>query len=165
MSFRLVMFLGFLPTLASMAFAYYLQYFQGLEPCPLCIFQRIAMITAGLIFLLGFLHGPVGPARWIYALFAFAASTAGAAIAGRHVWLQSLPADQVPACGPDLDYLLDILPWQQVVTKILRGDASCASIDASFIGLSLPGWTAVAFVALALWAILGTALVKNSHTH
>lgn len=165
MSFRLVMFIGFLAALSAMAFAYYLQYFQGLEPCPLCIFQRIAMIAAGLILLLGFLHGPSGLARWIYAIFAFAASAAGAAIAGRHVWLQSLPADQVPACGPDLDYLLDILPWQQVVAKILRGDASCASIDASFLGLSLPGWTLVAFVGLALWALLGPALTKKSYSH
>ncbi len=164
MSFRSVTLLGAIGAFGALAFAYYLQYFQGLEPCPLCIFQRIAIFATGLAFLVAALHGPHGAARWLYALMSALAAGTGAAIAGRHVWLQSLPADQVPACGPGLDYLLDILPWQQVLAKVLRGDASCASIDASFLGLSLPGWTHVAFAGLLIWALLSPVIARKSQT-
>ncbi|MAA73671.1 MAG: disulfide bond formation protein B [Salinisphaeraceae bacterium] len=145
---------GFAVCVAGLGFAYYLQYAQGLEPCPMCIFQRIAMAATGLICLVAGLHGPVTRAgRWSYGVLAALAAGAGAAIAGRHVWLQSIPEDQVPACGPGLDYLLEIMPWQQAMAKVLRGDASCAKIDASFLGLSLPGWTLVVFVGLLLWVL------------
>ena len=78
----------------------------------------------------------------------------GAAIAARHVWLQNLPEDQVPACGPSLDYLMEVSPWQEVIATVLRGDGNCAIIDASFLGLSIPGWTLVAFVGLGLASLL-----------
>lgn len=155
---RSVFGLGFAAAAAALAFAYYLEFVHGLEPCPLCIFQRVAMAGTGLVFLAGAVHGPAGWGRWVHGSLAALAASAGAAIAGRHVWLQSLPEDQVPACGPDLNYLLDVLPWQEVMVKILRGDAACADIDASFLGLSLPAWTLVAFVLLALWAIAGTVV-------
>ncbi len=144
---------GFLACVAGLAFAYYLQYFQNLEPCPMCIFQRIAMAVAGLAFLLGMLIGGQSWGRWLAGGLAMLASIGGAVIAGRHVWLQSLPEDQVPACGPPLDTLLGMMPWREVFEVVLRGDGSCAIIDASFLGLSLPGWTLVAFIGLALWAI------------
>lgn len=153
MNARLAFGLGFAASAAGLAFAYYLQFVHGLEPCPLCIFQRVAMAATGAVFLVAALHGPAGFGRRVYAALAALAAGAGAAIAGRHVWLQSLPEDEVPACGPGLDYLLDVMPWQDVLARILRGDAACADIDASFLGLSLPAWTLVAFVALALWAI------------
>lgn len=161
---RLAFGLGFAATVAAMAFAYYLQYVHGLEPCPLCIFQRVAMVAAGLVFLIGALHGPAGAGRTIYAALAALAAGAGAAIAGRHVWLQSLPEDQVPACGPGLDYLLEVLPWQEVLATILRGDAACADIDASFLGLSLPAWTLVAFIGLTLWAVFGLKSINHRGT-
>jgi disulfide bond formation protein DsbB len=157
MNARTVFALGFAATAAALAFAYYLEYVHGLEPCPLCIFQRVAMAAAGLAFLAGTVHGA---GRTIHGGLAALAAAAGAAIAGRHVWLQSLPKDQVPACGPDLNYLLDVLPWTEVLSRVLRGDAACADIDASFLGLSLPAWTLAAFVGLALWALLG---IKSSN--
>lgn len=146
--------IGFAAAAAALAFAYYLQYGLGLQPCPLCILQRVAVAGTGLVFLLGAVHGPAGAGRAIYAVLAALAAGVGAAIAGRHVWLQSLPKDRVPACGPGLDYLLDALPWRDVLARVLRGDAACAEIEASFLGLSLPGWTLIAFVGLALWALL-----------
>lgn len=137
-----------------MAFALYLQHYRQLEPCNLCIFQRVAMIGAGLFFLLGALHGPRGGGRWIWSTLAFAAAAAGAAIAARHVWVQSLPPDQVPACGGTLDFLFDMMPWQEVVKNVLRGDTDCARINAAWLGLSLPLWTMIAFIGLAFYAIV-----------
>lgn len=159
MSFRLFSLLGFLATVGAMGFALWLEYVQGLEPCPLCIFQRVAMIATGLVFLLAALHGPTGAGRWVYALLVWLSAGAGVAIAGRHVWLQSLPEDQVPACGPTLDFLTDSLPLWEVVATVLRGDGNCAVIDAAWLGVSLPAWTLVGFVALVLWA--GVALLAT----
>lgn len=136
-----------------MAFALYLEHFRGFEPCPMCVFQRVAMIAAGLVFLVGAVHGPKAGGRWIYGGLAALLSGAGAAIAARHVWLQNLPPDQVPACGPTLDYLVDMLPFTEVLMTVLRGDGNCAIIDAAFLGISLPAWTMLAFIALALYAL------------
>lgn len=160
--FRLWMALGFVACVGGMAFALYLEHFRNLEPCPMCIFQRVAMVAAGLVFLAGTIHGPRGSAgRWAYGGLAALAAGAGAGIAGRHVWLQGLPPDQVPACGPTLDYLMEILPLQEVVATILRGDGNCAKIDAAFLGISLPGWTLVAFVGLALVALAAPVLARK----
>ena len=145
--------LGFAACLGGMALALYLEHFRGLDPCPMCVFQRIAMVAAGVVFLAGAIHGPRRVGRWVYAGLAALASAAGAGIAGRHVWLQNLPPDQVPACGPTLEYLMDMLPFTEVVTTILRGDGNCALIDAAWLGLSLPTWTLVAFIGLTLLAL------------
>src|SRR5699024_1766032 len=131
---------GFLASAGALAFAYYLQYGQGLEPCPLCIMQRVAMFGVARICLVGWLHGPLGWGRRVYAALGCISALAGAAIAARHVWLMHLPASEVPACGPGLGYLMNILPWQEVMTIVLRGDASCATVEGSFLGISLPAW-------------------------
>lgn len=154
LSFRQLFALGFLACAFAMAFALYLQYVKGQEPCPLCVLQRVAMIGTGLFFLIGALHGPAARGRWVYAGLTGTAALIGVAIAARHVWLQSLPPDQVPACGPTLDYLLDVLPLREVLTTVLRGDADCAKIGAQWLGLSLPWWTLMAFSGLALYAAL-----------
>ena len=165
-NFRFLSFLGFLACIGGLAFALYLEHFKGFEPCPMCIFQRVAMLFAGLFFLLGAIHGPKG--YWgprVYSWLAALGAIAGAAIAGRHVWLQSLPPDQVPACGPTLAYLLEDWPLQEVIMMVLKGDGNCAKIDAAWLGLSLPAWTLVAFVGLALWALLMPALSGQRLRH
>ncbi|MEQ1439517.1 disulfide bond formation protein B [Fontimonas sp. SYSU GA230001] len=153
LSFRRLALLGFGACVMGLAFALYLQHFRGYEPCPMCIFQRIAMLAAGIVFLIAALHAPRRGGRWIYAILAALASAGGAAIAGRHVWLQSLPPDQVPACGPTLDYLLGMLPVMEVVTMVLKGDGNCAKIDAAWLGISLPAWTLIAFIGFVLYAL------------
>lgn len=160
LSYRSLSLLGFLGCVVGLAFALWLEHFRGFEPCPMCIFQRVAMLAAGLFFLLGALHNPAGGGRWVYAGLADLSAIGGALIAGRHVWLQSLPADQVPACGPSLNYLLEDmgLPVFEVVQMILKGDGNCAKIDAAWLGLSLPLWTLIAFVGLSLWAMLTVML-------
>lgn len=157
MSFRLFSVLGLLATAGAMAFALWLEHAQGLEPCPLCVFQRVAMIAVGAVFLLAALHGPTGAGQWVYGGLVWLSGGAGAGIAGRHVWLQSLPEDQVPACGPTLDFLVDAMPIWDVVTTVLRGDGNCAEIDAAWLGISLPAWTLLGFLALMGWTAVAIA--------
>lgn len=163
-SFRNLSMVGFLACAGGLLFALFLQHFMHLEPCPMCIFQRIAMAGAGLVFLLAALHNPAQKGQWIYVGLADLCATLGALIAARHVWLQHLPEDQVPACGPTLDYLLDMLPVMEVVQMVLRGDGNCAKVDAAWLGLSLPAWTLVGFLMIGLWAffcVLGPKLLAQ----
>lgn len=146
---------GFLASAGALAFAYYLQYGQGLDPCPLCIFQRVAMAGVGLFCLIGIVHGPDVAGRRVYSALAALSAVIGAAIAARHVWLMHLPADQVPACGPGLDYLVDVMPLTEVLSTVLRGDASCAEVKGAFLGISLPAWTGIYFLLLAFGALAG----------
>ncbi|MES1950895.1 disulfide bond formation protein DsbB [Salinisphaera sp. S4-8] len=155
MSTRIYFLAGFLAAAGGLVFAYYLQYFQGLDPCPLCIFQRVAMAGVALFCLIGWAHGAHGVAHRVYAALAGLSALAGAGIAARHVWLMNLPPDQVPACGPGLDYLIDIMPLTEVLATVLRGDASCAEVKGAFLGVSLPAWTGVYFVLLAFGALAG----------
>ncbi|MGH6960058.1 MAG: disulfide bond formation protein B [Dongiaceae bacterium] len=156
--------LGVAACAGGMAFVLYLEHFQGLDPCPMCVFQRVAMVATGVVFLAGALHAPRGRWAWAYSGLAALTAGAGAGIAARHVWLQGLPADQVPACGPTLEYLMDVLPFTEVVRSILRGDGNCAVIDWSFLGLSLPGWALVAFTGLALFALAAPVLARPAVT-
>lgn len=151
-SFRTQFLLGFVVCAGLLAYAFYLQLHDGLEPCPLCIFQRVAFAALGVVFLVGALHAPVGNGRRVYGVLALLVAGIGAAIAGRHVWLQSLPPDQVPTCGPGLDYMLDAMPIAGVIRKVLTGSGECAKVDWSFLGLSMPAWTMVCFALLAAWA-------------
>lgn len=161
LNYRSLNFLAFAGCIAALLIAiFYFQQHLGLEPCPLCIFQRVAMLATSLICLAAAVHGPAKGGRWVYSVLAALASAVGAVIAGRHVWLQSLPEDQRPACGPTLDYLMDMLPLREVVETVLRGDGNCAKIDWTLFGLSIPGWTLVVFAGLILW-VLATPLAAR----
>lgn len=160
MGFRFYSLLGFLAAAGAMLFALWLEHGRGLEPCPLCIFQRVAMIATAAVFLLGALHGPLGFGRIVYAVLVWITAGAGIGVAGRHVWLQSLPPDQVPACGPPLDFLMDTHGFWEVIGTVLRGDGDCAVVDGQWLGLSLPAWTLVGFAALMLWAVIAVAMSR-----
>ncbi len=140
------------------AMALYFQHVKGLEPCPLCIFQRVAVIATGVVMLLGFVHNPFSHfGRAVYGALTVLSAGTGLAIAGRQVWLQHLPADQVPECGPGLDYMLEVFPLQDVVEKVLRGSGECAEVQWVFLGLSMPEWMLGvfgAFVLLGLYLML-----------
>ncbi len=152
-SFRTGCLLGFAACLGLLAFALYTQLHGGLQPCPLCIFQRIAFAALGLVLLVAGLHAPRSGARRAYGVLALLAAGLGIGIAGRHVWLQHLPPDQVPMCGPGLDYLLDAMPLSGVVRKVLTGSGECARVDWHFLGLSMPEWSLSWFVLLAAWVL------------
>lgn len=150
---RLLSFAGFVFCALLLAVAYYLQFAEGLEPCPLCIFQRVALAVLGIVFLLAALQNPRGAGRYVYAALLAVTAAVGTAIAGRHVWLQSLPPDQVPSCGPGLNYLLDTFPLFEAVALVLRGSGECAEVDLVF-GLSIPLWTLFVFVGLGLAGVV-----------
>lgn len=139
----------FLLCVISMAFALYLQEMLQLEPCPLCITQRAFVILLGVFALLAALHNPAGWGRRVYAFLCTAAALTGGAVAARHVWLQHLPEDQVPACGPSLEYMLDTLPFSETFEIVMMGDGNCAETVWTFLGLSIPEQTLALFVVLA----------------
>ncbi len=140
---------GFLGCVAMMAYALYVQYQLYLDPCPLCVFQRIAVIGIGIAFLLLAVLNPApGWARRIVlGLFGLSA-LGGVIVAGRHVWLQHLPPDKVPTCGPGLNYMLDNFPLGDALKMVFTGSGECASTDWSFVGLSMPMWVLIAVVVM-----------------
>lgn len=146
--------LGFLACAVLLGYGYFLQYVQHLDPCPLCILQRLAFFGTGVVLLAGGLHNPGRVGYRIYASLASLAALAGAGVAARHLWLQSLPADQVPACGPGLEYMLSTFPLSEAVSMIFRGSGSCADVAWSFLGVTMPGWTLVWYVLLAAVALV-----------
>lgn len=145
---RLINLYGFLLCAGLLAYAYYTQFHLGLQPCPLCIFQRVAVIALGAVFLLAALQGPRGWGRRVYAGLLALVALAGAGVAGRHVWIQHLPADQVPACGPGLDYMLEVFPLGETLRMVFTGSGECAAVNWSFLGLSMPAWVLIWCVAL-----------------
>ncbi len=153
MSRRLANGLGFLACVALMGYALYAQHVLGLAPCPLCIFQRVAVIAVGAVFLIAALHDPGTLGARIYGGLILLTAACGIGIAGRHVWIQAQPPGTVAACGADLDFLLDIMPITQVITKVLTGSGECGKIDWTFLGLSMPAWTLIWFAFLALGAL------------
>lgn len=128
--------------------AFYFQYVEGMDPCPLCIFQRIAVLAVGIWFLLNGLHNPLRGSRWnvVYDFGGLFSGLVGGAISARHAYLQSLPADEVPACGPSLDYLVDMLPIMEVLDVVFKGSGSCAEVSWKLMGLSMPMWLMLFFV-------------------
>jgi protein dithiol:quinone oxidoreductase len=154
---RLVSLAAGLFCLGLVGYALYLQTVQGLEPCPLCIFQRVGMFVLGLALLLAALP----PARMRWALYLVAVivgvvAVASAGVSVRHVYIQSLPPGTVPACGATLDYLREIFPLVEVVRKVLTGSGECQKIDWTFLGLAMPAWALIWTVILG-----GVGVVAN----
>jgi disulfide bond formation protein DsbB len=139
--------LGFFVCVGLMGYALYLQYVLQLEPCPLCVFQRLCVIGMGLVFLVAIFHNPGRGGATAYALIQLVIGGTGAALAARQVWLQSLPKDQVPACGMGLSYMLETLPLTDTLRKVFEGSGECAEKGWEFLHLSIAGWTLVFFVA------------------
>jgi len=150
---RIGFFAIFLACAGMMAFALYLQYHEFLNPCPLCIFQRVCVIAVGLIALIAALHNPksnVGVR--LYTVLGLLAAATGFGVAARHAYIQTLPPDQIPACGPGLNYMLQNMPFGAVLKTVLYGSGECAVIEWSLFGISLPGW--VAICSLGLFAVI-----------
>ena len=151
--FRAQFALGFLICAALLGFAVFMQLQMGLEPCPMCIFQRIAFAALGLLFLIGAVLGGGRSQRAIQGMLAFAAAAIGTGIAIRHVWVQIGPHDEMGSCGPPLSFLSQQMGPFEVFRTVLTGTADCGNIDWRFLGMSMPMWSAVWFVLLAIWAL------------
>lgn len=156
LNFRWINALLLLGAVVGMAFALYLQYGPArLDPCPLCVFQRVGLMGMGLFALIGTLWVPAR--LWVRRLLATLGLLSigwATAVAGRHVWLQHLPPEDVPACGPGLDYWMDTFPMKEVIQKVLHGSGECAKVDWTFLGWSLPHWSLVFFVGLLLISLV-----------
>ena len=144
--------MGFLLCATMLGTAAYFQIVDHLEPCPLCILQRVFTLFVGVVMLLAVLHNPKGLGMRLYGLLAGIVALVGASISARHVWLQNLPADQVPSCGPGLNFMLDNFPLSDTINMVMRGSGECAEVLWTLMGLSIPAWTLVAFVLLMLLA-------------
>ena len=150
---RLLNFIGFVACAGMMAYAFFAQYVLELDPCPLCMLQRVAVVALGSIFLLAVLQSPGRLGAGIYALLLLIAGGAGIGVAGRHVWLQNLPPDQVPACGPDWSFMVDAFPLAEMLEMILSGSGECADIIWSLFGLSMPAWVLIALTVTTTYGL------------
>jgi disulfide bond formation protein DsbB len=150
--------IGFLVCAALIGYALYAEHVLGLPPCPLCIFQRVAVIALGVIFLIAAIHNPGRIGARAYAVLAAIAALAGISLAARHVWIQAQPPGSVAACGADLNYLMEIMPLSEVVSKVLTGSGECGTVDWTLLGLSMPWWVAIALALLGIWALVVNCL-------
>ena len=131
-----------------MAVALYMEHVMRLEPCPLCVLQRVGVIAVGIVALIAAIHNSGAIGTKVYGGLVIVSAAAGGGVSLRQLWLQSLPEDEVPACGASLDYMLDVFPLMDVLSMVLAGDGTCAEVVWSFLGISIPGWTLIGFIGL-----------------
>ncbi len=154
-------FLGFLASFGLVALALFIQKKYNLEPCPLCISQRIVFMKLGVLFLIAAIHNPGQTGRRIYAALQEIVALIGAGIAVRHIWVQS-HADQIMAeCGVGFDYMFENFPLKKALQLVFKGTGDCAKIDWTMFGLTIPQLSLICFVALAAYAVFLAILKKN----
>jgi len=147
----------FIACASLLAFGYYLQYVEYLEPCPLCMVQRLAYLLIAVTTLTGAIHNPGRIGTLLYSSILDLVALFGAAVAARQVWLQHLPADRVPECGPGLDFMLETYPFLDVIKTLIHGTGDCAEVVWTFLGFSIPEWSLVVFITILvanLWLLL-----------
>ncbi|WP_049631049.1 disulfide bond formation protein B [Cellvibrio sp. pealriver] len=150
----------FLTCTAMMLAAAYMEHVMKMVPCSLCITQRGFVVLTGIIALIAAIHNPALTGRRVYAVLGIISPILGACFAGRQLWLQSLPADQVPACGPGLSYMFEVFPFMEAMKLLLQGDGNCAHVD-KILGVSLAAWTLIAFIGLAVVNLY--QLIRKDH--
>jgi disulfide bond formation protein DsbB len=151
---RLLNFAGFGACVALLAYALYAQYELGLEPCPLCIFQRIAIAALGVVFLIAALHHPRGWGARVYAVLLAMAALAAIGVAGRHVYVQHLPPGSLPACGAPLEVLMKFMSPGALIKKVLSGSGECSEVTWRFLGLAMPAWVLICALVLGAFGVV-----------
>lgn len=157
----------FLICAGLLGFGLYLEFVSGLEPCPLCMVQRVFFVLIGACALVAAMHGPQKWGIRIYSSFMLLCATLGALVAGRQVWLQHLPPEQVPECGPGLAFMLEVYPLTEALLKVLEGSGDCAEVVWRFLGRSIPEWSLLMFLVIAATGVTQIALsgrVKKTAT-
>jgi disulfide bond formation protein DsbB len=152
-------FLIFIACIILLGIAYFMQYIMGLSPCYLCITQRFFIAIIGLFSLLAFIHNK-GPK--IYGLIVAFSALIGGYFASKQLWLQSLPPEKIPACGPPVDYLFDSFNVSEAIKILIQGDGNCAAVQWTFIGISIPGWSLICFIAIVILSVL--KIIRNNKT-
>ena len=156
-SYRALNFYGLIICIGSLSFAVlYLERTLFLEPCPLCVLDRVVIAALGMFFLLALVHNPRSTFAKIYGLISVFFCLAGVGLASRHIWLQGLPTDQAPECTPDIYFMLDTMPFFEVIKKSISGSGSCVEVDWTFMGLSIPEQTLILFFTLLILSIIQT---------
>ncbi len=149
---------GFLACAGLLAYALYTQHYLGLEPCPLCIFQRVGIFALGVVFLVAGLHNPRDWGRYVYSVLIALAALATIGVAGRHLYVQSLPAGAVPSCGAPLEVMLkfasDARGLAEVIRKVLVGGGECQQVNWTFMGLAMPAWVLLCAVVLGTFGVV-----------
>jgi len=145
--------IGFALCAGLLAYAYYAQFVLHLEPCPLCIFQRVGVFALGVVFLAASLQDPVSWGRRLYAALLAVAALATIGVAARQLYIQSLPEGSVPACGASLDFMLKVFSLSEVLVKVLTGSGECAKVTWTFLGLAMPGWVLITALALGIYGV------------
>lgn len=163
---RLIFGLIFVSAATAVAFALYAQFYQGAEPCPLCIAQRVFYTLIALFAMCAALHNCKTWGNFIYAIIILAIALFGAKIAHHHVWLQSLPPEQWPAsCGMPLEILYKKVPLSGFIKTVLTGTAECAAVDWKVFGISGPLISMYGYILIALMTIYilipRKSLIKN----
>ena len=152
-SIRPSMLFGLIISLGMIAVALFFQYYMYLEPCPLCIVERVIVIILAAVFFFAFLHGPSSWGRRIYGLLLALVSISGLAVTARHTWLQHLPADKVPECGPGLEFWMNNLPAVDVIQKVFHGSGECAEVSWTMFGLSIPELSLIIFTLFLIYSL------------
>jgi len=159
---RIINGLGALGAAFAMLFALlFLQKYLELDPCPLCVVDRVLVISLGCIFFVAAAHNPGTIGQRIYGILAALVALTGVGVCWRHIWLQNLPEDLVPSCGPGLDYMMETLPISETLEIIFTASGECADIQWSFMGLSIPEQTLLVFNGFLLLALVQVFRKKN----
>lgn len=148
---RSLFLLAFAGCVLLIGVALYMEHVMGLLPCPLCIVQRICILGFGLVCLIAAIHSPGRGGRVGYSILALLFAASGAATAARQIWLQSVPADQLPSCLPSLEYMMEAFPFLEIVRQVLHGTAECAEVSWTLLGMSIPEWTLLAFIGMLVF--------------
>ncbi len=154
---------GFLAPFGLVAFGLYIQVKHGLEPCPLCISQRIAFMVSGLTFLAALVHNPSGIWRKAHGALQFVAAAAGAGIALRHIWIQSHADEVMAECGAGFDYIFQRFPFRKAVELVFKGTGECSAVDWTLLGFTIPQLSLAAFTGLACYAVLLALMGRREH--
>ncbi len=151
---RLINFAGFAACAGLLAYALYSQFQLGLDPCPLCIFQRVGVAALGVVFLIAALHNPKSWGAHVYAGLIGLAALATVGVAARHVYVQHLPPGTLPSCGAPLGVLIKFTPMFELIRKVLTGSGECSEVPWKFLGLAMPAWVLIWGLALGALGVL-----------
>jgi len=154
---RLLNFAGFFACVALLAYALYAQFDLGLDPCPLCIFQRVGVAALGVVFLIAALHNPRGWGTRVYAVLLAVAALATIGVAARHVYVQHMPPGSLPSCGAPLGVMLKFSPFFDVIRKVLTGSGECSEVPWRFLGLAMPAWVLICGLVLGAFGVTANA--------